>query len=81
MARIHSAPGPLSQELIKAALPTLGRHLHPTLVMEFIVVLFVLIVRVLSKTMTVNTTSGQLLGSQADGGMCYLLLLLSSSSK
>ena len=39
--------------------------------MMLIVVFSVLIVQVSSKTVTVNTTSGQLLGIQADGGMCF----------
>lgn len=42
--------------------------------MRFIVVLPVLIAQVLSKVINANTTSGRLLGIEADGGMCCLLL-------
>jgi hypothetical protein len=43
--------------------------------MIFIVVLSIFITQVWSQTITVNTTSGQLLGTQADGGMRSLYTL------
>jgi hypothetical protein len=49
------------------------RPLRP--VMRLIIILLALVVQVLSNTINANTTSGQLLGTEADGGMCYLLLL------
>lgn len=47
------------------------------IMMILIVVLSVLIVQVWSRDIVVNTTSGRLLGTQADGGMHFLWLLLS----
>jgi hypothetical protein len=49
--------------------------------MRFIVVLSFLVALVMSETMAPNTTSGQLLGSEADGGMCCLCLLIPTSPK
>jgi hypothetical protein len=43
--------------------------------MRLIVVLFIFVVQVLSESVTADTTSGRLLGAQADGGMSSLLLL------
>ena len=40
--------------------------------MTYIVVLSLFIIQVWSQTITVNTTSGRLLGAQDDGGMCFL---------
>ena len=54
------------------------RHLvfDPRFVMpvKFIVVLLVLSVKVLSNTITADTTSGRLLGTQTDGGRSCLLV-------
>jgi hypothetical protein len=47
--------------------------------MVFIVVLSILVIQVWSQSITVNTTSGRLLGTQADGGM-YSLYILSPYS-
>jgi len=86
--RHRSSLGPAAscKELIKAACPILalvGSHFVPILrpVMRVIVILFVLIAQVLSKTINAYTTSGRLLGTEADGGMCYLLLLAFPSPK
>jgi hypothetical protein len=43
--------------------------------MMMIIVLSIFIIQVWSQTITVNTTSGQLFGTQADGGMCSLYTL------
>ena len=37
--------------------------------MRLIIILFALVVQVLSKTIDAKTTSGRLLGTEADGGM------------
>jgi hypothetical protein len=50
-----------------------------TRMMMFIVVLSIFIVQVWSQTITVNTTSGRLLGTQADGGVSSLYALLTCS--
>ncbi|KAF8504322.1 hypothetical protein F5888DRAFT_1654759 [Russula emetica] len=49
------------------------------MMMRFIAVLSIFIIQVWSQTITVNTTSGRLLGTQADGGMCSLYTLSSYS--
>ena len=40
--------------------------------MMYIVVLSLFIIQVWSRTITVDTTSGRLLGKEHDGGMCFL---------
>jgi hypothetical protein len=49
------------------------------IMMMFIAVLSIFIIQVWSQTIIVNTTSGRLLGTQADGGMCSLYTLSSYS--
>ena len=52
-------------------IPASASIMSPMMVMMVLIVaLSILIVQVSSKSVTVNTTSGQLLGIQADGGMC-----------
>ena len=44
--------------------------------MMFLFVFSIFIIQVWSQTITVNTTSGRLLGTQADGGMFPLLFVV-----
>ena len=40
--------------------------------MMMIIVIFIFITQVWSRSIYANTTSGRLLGTQDDGGMCFL---------